>query len=84
MQINSLIYCLKASGIFGYVFIFFMFQGIPFLMPDLYLGLSFESSYKLGYKAMSLVHVIIPMLDPMFVIDEPFSNIILEEFSDYL
>ncbi len=61
-----------------------MFQDIPFLMPDLYLGLGFESGYKPEYKSMSLVPIIIPVLDPVSIVDELFSNIILEESSDYL
>ena len=52
-------------------------------MSDLYLGLSFESGYKLRYKAMSLIHIIVLMLNPVSVINELFSDIILKEPAYY-
>ncbi len=60
-----------------------MFQGILFMMPDLYLDLNFESGYKLGYKALSLVRIIVLMLNPILIINKLFSNIILKKLAYY-
>ena len=53
------------------------------MMPDLYLDLDFESGYKLGYKAMSLVCIIILMLNPVSVINELFPDVILKKPAYY-
>ena|SRR6266542_634932 len=82
MRIYSLVNFLESDGIFRYVLILFMFQSISFLMPNLYLSLSFELGYELRYEAMSLVSVFILMLKPMPVIDIPFSGIILKKSSN--
>jgi len=51
-------------------------------MLNFYLGFNFEISYEFGYKAVSLVDVLILVLKLISVIDISFSGIILEESSN--
>src|SRR6266540_4361217 len=70
-------------NILRYVFFFFMFQSISLSMPDLYLGLGFEFDHKFWYKTIPLICSFVPVLQPMSVVDIPFSGIIFEKSFDY-